>query len=243
VTHQPVLVVEHEAQCPPGWVGEWLTEADCRLDVRRPYQGDGLPVHLDEHRSLVVLGGSMEAWSDERHPWLRDVKQLLRAAAAERVPALGICLGHQLAAVALGGAVHPNPLGQQIGVLDVGWSGAAVDDPLLGQVSGSRRAVQWNNDVVAVMPQDAEVLARAVTGEVQAARFAPTVWGVQWHPEAGEEIVKAWADSDRDSAVERGVDVDEYVAAVAAARDELRAWWAPLATGFARMTRGVAATW
>jgi GMP synthase (glutamine-hydrolysing) len=159
------------------------------------------------------------------------------------VPALGICLGHQLAAVALGGSVHPNPLGQQIGVLDVGWSAAAVDDPLLGPVSGARRAVQWNNDVVAVLPPGAVVLARAATGEVQAARFAPTVWGVQWHPEAGEEIVKAWADSDRDSAVERGVDVDAYVAAVAAARDELRASWAPLATAFARTTRKAAATW
>jgi GMP synthase (glutamine-hydrolysing) len=243
VTQQPVLVVEHEAQCPPGWVGEWLTEADCRLDVRRPYQGDDLPVRLDEHRSLLVLGGSMAAWSHERHPWLCEVARLLRAAAAESVPALGICLGHQLAALALGGAVHTNPRGQQIGVLDVGWSAAAVDDPLLGRVSGARRAVQWNNDVVEVMPQGAEVLARASTGEVQAARFAPTVWGVQWHPEAGEEIVKAWADNDRDSAVERGVDVDEYVAAVAAARDELRSSWAPLATGFARMSREVAATW
>ncbi|HSJ22144.1 MAG TPA: type 1 glutamine amidotransferase [Nocardioidaceae bacterium] len=243
MTQQPVLVVEHEAQCPPGWVGEWLAETGRVVDVRRPYRGDDLPGRLDDHGGLLVLGGSMDAGSDDRHPWLGGVKHLLRAAAAEQVPALGICLGHQLAAVALGGSVHPNPLGQQIGVLDVGWSAAVVDDPLLGPVSGARRAVQWNNDVVAVLPPGAEVLARAVTGEVQAARFAPTVWGVQWHPEVGEEIVRAWADNDRDSAVERGVDVDEYVAAVAAARDELRVSWAPLATGFARMTREVAAPW
>jgi GMP synthase (glutamine-hydrolysing) len=185
----------------------------------------------------------MNASSDDRNPWLVQVKHLLRAAAAERVPTLGICLGHQLAAVALGGSVHANPLGQQIGVLDVGWSAAAAHDPLFGPVSTARRAVQWNNDIVAVLPQGTEVLARAVTGEVQAARFAPTVWGVQWHPEVGEEIVQAWADNDRDSAVERGVDVDEYVAAVAAAREELRASWAPLTTGFALMTREVAAAW
>jgi GMP synthase (glutamine-hydrolysing) len=243
VNQQPVLVVEHEAQCPPGWVGDWLAEAGRAVDVRRPYRGEGLPGRLGGHGSLLVLGGSMDAGSDDRHPWLGEVKHLLREAAAERVPALGICLGHQLAAVALGGSVHPNPLGQQIGVLDVGWSAAAVDDPLLGPVSGARRAVQWNNDVVTAMPPGAEVLARAVTGEVQAARFAPTVWGVQWHPEVGEEIVKAWADNDRDSAVERGVDVDDYVAAVAAARDELRSSWAPLATGFALMTQEVAAPW
>jgi GMP synthase (glutamine-hydrolysing) len=243
VNPKPVLVVEHEAQCPPGWMGEWLAETGRALDVRRPYRGEDLPGHLDGHGGLLVLGGSMDASSDDRHPWLLRVKQLLREAAAERVPALGICLGHQLAAVALGGAVHANPRGQQIGVLDVGWAPEAVDDPLLGQVSDARRAVQWNNDVVSLMPPGADVLARAGTGEVQAARFAPTVWGVQWHPEAGEEIVKAWADNDRDSAVERGIDVDEYVAAVAAARQELRASWEHLATGFARLTREVARTW
>ena len=224
-------------------MGEWLDEAGRAVDVRRPYRGDDLPRRLDDHGGLLILGGSMDAGSDDRHPWLGGVKHLLRASAAEQVPALGICLGHQLAAVALGGSVHPNPRGQQIGVLDVGWAEAATDDPLLGPLRESSRAVQWNNDVVSVLPPGAEVLARAVTGVVLAARFAPTVWGVQWHPEVGEEIVKAWADNDRDSAVERGVDVDEYVAAVAAARDELRASWAPLATGFALMPREVAATW
>ena len=74
-------------------------------------------------------------------------------------------------------------------------------------------------------------------------RYAPTVWGVQSHPEAGEEIVRSWADSDRDEAVERGVDVDEYVARVAAAREELRSAWRPLATGFAALTEDAVATW
>jgi hypothetical protein len=60
---------------------------------------------------------------------------------------------------------------------------------------------------------------------------------VQWHPEAGEEIIRPWADSDRDDAVERGVDVDAYVGDVAAARDRLRATWQVLATEFAAICR------
>ena len=71
--------------------------------------------------------------------------------------------------------------------------------------------------------------AASVFGEVQAMRFAPTVWGVQWHPEAGEDIVRVWADKDRDHAAERGVDLAGYVAAVGAAREEMRATWSPLA--------------
>jgi len=171
------------------------------------------------------------------------VKALVREAAERAVPTWGICLGHQLCAVALGGEVVRNPLGQQIGVLDVGWTEAASDDALLGPLTQARVAVQWNNDVVSVVPPDAVVLARTPADEVQAVRYAPTVWGVQSHPEAGEEIVRSWADSDRDEAVERGVDVDEYVARVAAAREELRSAWRPLATGFAALTKDAVATW
>lgn len=231
---RPVLVVEHEAQCPPGWVGEWLAEAGCPVDVRRPYAGDALPDRLDAHRGMVVLGGTMDAWADAAFPWLIQVKELVRQAAASGVPALGICLGHQLIALALGGSVARNPRGQQIGVLEVGWTPAAYDDPLLAQLTNARGAVQWNNDIVTAPPPGAQVLAHTVHGELQAARFAPTVWGVQWHPEAGPEIVAAWAAADRDHAVERGVDVDARLAEVTAARFRLRQDWQPLATAFLR---------
>ncbi len=243
MTSLPVLVVEHEALCPPGWVGEWLVEAGCPVDVRRPYRDEDLPADLTGHRGMVVLGGSMDAYADERHPWLADVKQLVRRAAEEGVPTLGICLGHQLAAVALGGAVHTNPQGQQIGVVEVGWTEAAADDLLLGAVADARISVQWNNDIVSIPPVGTEILARTPAGEIQAARFAPTVWGVQSHPEAGEDVVSAWVEDDRDAAVERGVDLDGYVAKVAAARDELRASWQPLATAFAAMSREAVRTW
>lgn len=239
----PLLIVEHEAQCPPGWVGEWLAEAGCPVDVRRPYAGDALPGQLDDHAGLLVLGGSMGAYDDEAHPWLPEVRELVRGAALHEVPALGICLGHQLAAVALGGAVQANPGGQQIGVLDVGWTPAAEDDPLFGTLTGARVATQWNNDIVNILPAGAEVLAQLPTGELQAARFAPTVWGVQWHPEAGEEIIRPWADNDRDAAAERGVDLDKYLDEVAAARDELRAAWQPLATRFAELSQAAASRW
>ena len=237
---QQLLVVEHEAQCPPGWMGEWLAEAGADLDVRRPYAGDDLPDDLTGHTGMVVLGGEMGADDDETYAWLTDVKRLVVAAAAERTPVLGVCLGHQLAAGALGGAGGPNPLGQQIGVLDVGWTDAALDDPLFGKLAARGRdlpAVQWNNDVVTRLPDGAVDLAHTTGDELQAARLAATVWGVQWHPEAGEEIIRPWADHDRDDAVERGVDVDGYVADVVAARDRLRATWRLLADRFVEICR------
>lgn len=190
-----------------------------------------------------MLGGSMDAYADDRHPWLTEVKQLVRRAAAERVPVLGICLGHQLAAVALGGVVQRNPRGQQIGVLGAGWTPAVATDPLLSAVAEARIALQWNRDIVSVCPARTEVLARTPAGEVQAARFADTVWGVQSHPEAGVGIVSVWAEEDRDSAAERGLDIDEFVAGVAAAADELSSCWRPLADRFAALTLEGSPTW
>lgn len=230
-----VLVVEHEAGAPAGLVGDWLEQAGAVLDVRRPY-ADGaasLPGDLTWHDALLVLGGSMGAHDDADHAWLAPAKELVREAAATGVPTLGICLGHQLVAAALGGRSAPNPAGQQLGLLAVGWCDAAPQDALLGAVTGAGRGLHWNDDVVLDLPDATVVLARAPGGEVQAARFAPTVWGVQLHPEVDEQIVAGWGQEDRDRlGDERG---PEVARTVAQARAELEAGWRPLATRLAEL--------
>lgn len=229
-----VLVVEHQAEAPAGWLGRWLVEAGAELDVRRPYLGEQLPEDVPDHDALLVLGGEMGA-TDDHVPWIAPTRALIASAARDGVPTLGICLGLQLCAVALGGATARNPRGQAMGVLDVGWAEAASADPLLGTVVDAAHAVHWNSDVVTVLPDGARVLARSPGGDVQAARLADTVWGVQLHPEVDEGIVASWAHDAR--ALHGDTAVDEALARVAAARDELHASWRPLAAALVDLAR------
>lgn len=214
-------------------------QAGAELDVRRPYRGEALPDDLDEHTAMVILGGTMGADDDADFSWLGPVKALVREAVTTHTPTLGICLGHQLCASALGGRVERNPRGQQVGVLQVGWTAAAADDTLFASLAEPVCAVQWNNDIVTELPAEAVLLAQTPHGEVQAARFAPTVWGVQWHPEVDADIVRVWAENDREDAALNGVDLDAYVAQVADAEAELRATWSRLADRFVTLTEPV----
>jgi GMP synthase (glutamine-hydrolysing) len=234
-----VLVVEHEDGAPAGWLGEWLVEEGVDLDVRRPYAGEALPADLTAHEGLLVLGGGMDAWADEDHVWLPATRDLVRIAEETGTPALGLCLGHQLAVLALGGEVDRNPAGPTIAVMPVGWSEDASEDPLLGPLTGAPRAAHWNVDVATRLPDAALVLARTPDGAPQAARLGRSVWGVQCHPEAGPAILRRWAEDDGEPHRAAGVDVDGFLADADRSAEDLETWWRPLGRSFAHQVLAV----
>ncbi|QIG43693.1 type 1 glutamine amidotransferase [Nocardioides anomalus] len=233
-----ILVVQPELEDPPHLFGRWLEEAGAGLEVVHPYAGDPLPT-LDGYAGLLVLGGAMSANDDDLLDWIGPVKELIRDAVAEGVPTLGICLGHQLVGSALGGTVAPNPRGQQNGLIPVGWTAAASDDPLFGALVTPRRGVHWNYDLLVELPPGAEVLAQTPDDEPQVVRFGERAWGVQLHPEVDETVVATWVtDTERGELADRGLDADRLLADIAAAREELDHAWAPLAAGFADLALG-----
>ena len=126
-----ITVIEPEAFAPLGRLGQWLFAEGASLRVVRPWAGEAIPGPAGVGDGLVVLGGAMGAHDDARHPWLADVRSLLRGAVEQRLPAVAICLGAQIAAEALGGATAcPSPHGSENGVVDLELTEAAREDPV-----------------------------------------------------------------------------------------------------------------
>jgi GMP synthase (glutamine-hydrolysing) len=238
-----LLVLQHQHTCPPGWFGDWLESAGVTVEALPLQHGAAVPQSLGGYAGLMVLGGRMGALDDEVAPWLPAVRTLIRTVVRRDQPFLGICLGHQLAAAALGGRVERNRHGHSRGLTPLALAPEAATDPLLAVVPRDAVAVQWNYDVVVAMPPGAAVLATAPDGTVQAARFGPLAWGVQFHPEASPAIFRSWTveNPDLDTASLGDIDVPDAVDRVAAREPRLRRDWAPLARRFAAIIQAYAA--
>ena len=231
---RPVLVIQHTVDCPPGRVGDWLTESGCALEVVHPYAGEIQPADLSAYAGLVVLGGEMGAYDDEIAPWLAPTRTLLAEAVGAGVPTLAICLGHQLLAVATGGRVARSASGQQGGTLTVGLLPTAADDPLFADVPTGAVATHWNNDLVVELPPGAVELARTPAG-VQALRLGGRAWGVQFHPEVDLGIVRPWAAADVGSGHLTPERAETWLAEVTNADAALVATWRPFVHRFAAL--------
>lgn len=111
---------------------------------------------------------------------------------SDRLPAVAVRPG-ELLAVACGGRVYRNPDGRTIGLVKLSLTDAAHDDPMLGQVADGAAAVRWNQDIVVELPPGAGLLATDDRGTPYAVRVGEGAWGVQFHPEVGPDLVRAWA--------------------------------------------------
>jgi GMP synthase (glutamine-hydrolysing) len=196
MNRRPVLlVVEHEAEAPPALLAEVAAAAGVRLRVARPYAGEPLPDGLDGADGLVVLGGEMGVGDAASWPHLHGTMALIRYAAARAAPVLGVCLGAQLAAEALGGRAFPGPAGMEVGWVPVELTPQGRDDPVLGALlDGDSRApatvFQWHEDTYEP-PPGASLLARGDRYRQQAFRLGSVV-GVQFHPEVDAATLAGW---------------------------------------------------
>ncbi len=192
-----VLVIQHEDDAPLGYLGEWLIDPQVEVKVVKPYLGEAVPSNLDEYSGLIVLGGAMGVHDEAECPWLVPTKVLLRSAAENQVPTLGVCLGGQLLADATGGRVERSD-NAEIGVCAISLLEEAQDDEILSGVSNVGIPVlvpQYHQDAIVELPEDAVLLASSDDCRVQAFRIGEKVWGVQFHPETDKNIMQDWLTS------------------------------------------------
>lgn len=234
-----ILVVQPDPSDPLGPLGAWLTAAGAELDVRRAWVDGELPAGLDGFDALIVLGGEMGATDDDRHPWLAQVRQLLRDATAAELPTLGICLGGQLLAVAHGGRVERSPQGPEYGAQLVAKRAAAANDPLFGSLPITPDVIQWHVDAITTLPQGARQLASSPGCEQQAFRLGRLAWGLQFHIETTPDVVRQWAAED--VAALQDYDVERILARADAVHEDIAEVWQPFAAAFVDVARDPAA--
>ena len=172
----PHIAVIHHLQQP------FLGNAAAPLAAVREHFGT-LP-DLDEVDAIVSFGGEKSAWDPE----FESEVELIREAVAREIPFLGVCLGAQLLAHALGGEVARLP--RRL----VTWAPIEViaDDPVLGQLPRGAHALHWNEDGIEPPPGAIEVYARPEGGRAEGFRVGRPAWGVQFHPEVDQAAVDGW---------------------------------------------------
>jgi GMP synthase (glutamine-hydrolysing) len=230
-----LLAVQLDPSDPPARLGAWLRAAGLDLDVRALDAGDELPADLAGHAGLLVLGGKMGALDDHDAPFLPAVRSLLREAVATEVPTLGVCLGHQLLAVANGGQVRRIPGGPEIGALLVAKRGVASNDPLFASLPITPDVIQWHYDEVSSLPPGAIQLFSSPSSDQQAFRLGRLAWGIQFHIETTPDLLRSWAQEEADGLA--GYDLDLVLARALAVDADLVEVWQPFAANFADIVR------
>jgi GMP synthase-like glutamine amidotransferase len=194
VGRRPWAVLQHVAHEGPGTVARVLAGRGEALDVVRVDLGQPFPAAAD-CAGLVVMGGPMGVHDSAAHPWLGPERDLLADAVSRGLPVLGICLGSQQLAAALGADVTSGPV-EEVGYGSVELTAVGRRDPVFGpEYNGltgtSVPCVHWHRDTF-TLPEGARHLAATRAFPHQAFRVGTTAYGFQFHVEVDRALARAW---------------------------------------------------
>lgn len=179
-------MVQHVDWEGPHRLGAAIAASGYELVTARPLAGDRLPP-VEGLVGAVVMGGPMNVDEVDRYPGLREERRWLESALGAGLPLLGVCLGSQLIARALGAPVRRGE------APEIGWAPVRIhasDDPVVGGLAPATHVLHWHGDVFDT-PPGAVSLASSELAPCQAFRHG-RAWGLLFHAEADAALVETW---------------------------------------------------
>lgn len=187
-----VLIIKHVEIEGPGLIEYCLKQEkipyqilDLQADIRLP--------KLDGLSHIVLLGGPMNVYEEDRYPFLRDEDLFIKEAIQRGKSLLGICLGAQLVAKALGANVFKAPA-KEIGWYDVSLTRIGSQDPFFSKLPKRFSVFQWHEDTFEV-PKAANLIVTSTSIPNQAFRYGDNAYGLQFHLEVTEEMIQEWMEA------------------------------------------------
>jgi GMP synthase (glutamine-hydrolysing) len=184
-----VLIIKHVDSEGPGLIEPCLKQKE--ISYQTLCLGtDGLLPKPDRFSHIVLLGGPMNVYEEGRYPFLRGEDLFIKEAIQRGKHILGICLGAQLIAKALGANVTKSP-SKEIGWYDVSLTEEGSQDPLFASLPKTFPVFQWHEDTFEI-PKWAKLLATSTTVSNQAFRYGENAYGLQFHLEVTKEMIQEW---------------------------------------------------
>ena len=185
------LVLQHVDVEHPGIFRDFMRADGIVWDTIELDAGERLPA-VENYDALIVMGGPMDTWEEDLHPWLKDEKTIIcHAVRTLGKPYLGVCLGHQLLAAALGGLVS-KAQAAEVGVMPVTLTAAGMTNAFFAGVAPQFDCLQWHGAEVQQAPLGAEVLACSPACAVQSLAVGSHAFSFQFHVEVLPNTVDEW---------------------------------------------------
>ncbi|MBI5236406.1 MAG: gamma-glutamyl-gamma-aminobutyrate hydrolase family protein [Deltaproteobacteria bacterium] len=205
-----VLVIQHVQSEGLGLIAPLLRSRGLGHHIVRVDKGGRVPTSIAGYSALIVLGGPMGVYEGDVYPFINAELRLIKKAIKERRPVLGVCLGAQLLAKAAGAEVYKGEA-KEIGWFNVSLTDQGRGDKLLLGLPDTFIVFQWHGDTFTTPPR-AENLAGSDLFERQLIRVGANAYGIQFHLEVTEQMIKEWlAINAKEAALVKGVDPDRIV--------------------------------
>lgn len=230
-----VIIIKHIDIEGPGTIGDFLDCNDIPYREIDIFNGEPLPDSLSEISAVIVLGGPMNVYEEDKYPFLKQEDEFLKEVIEEGLPTLGFCLGAQLIAKAKGAIVR-KATQKEIGWFKISLNRNGSSDPLFQEFPREVDVFQWHGDTFDI-PDGAVKLAESELCSNQAYRIGDNIYGLQFHVEVTDEMIYQWIDAYRDEvdSLKGIVDPDQIISDTKAKSEDYKAQAKQFCTNFFKL--------